>query len=107
MNMKTCDSPITSKSKQSANVDIRSNVHLLSEKPLGADCEFTMCVRGRGAIGKLLRRLAPGLDPSKAGRSVLTVRQAAEWAWQKPCELCGCVPEGPVKKGAMETIEFR
>src|ERR1035441_3702651 len=102
MNTKTCDSPIISMNKETANVDIRSNVHLRSEKPLGADKEFARHVTGRGAIGKLLRRLAPGLDPSEAGRSLLTVRQAAEWAWQRPCELCGCIPEGPVKKGEVE-----
>jgi hypothetical protein len=94
-------------SEMTATIDIRANVHLRSDKPLAADKEFTRHVRGRGAIGKLLRRLAPGLDLAQAGRSLLTVRQAAEWAWQKPCELCGCVPEGVVKKGGMETIEFR
>jgi hypothetical protein len=99
--------PIISNSKQTANVDIRSNVYLRSEKPLASDKEFIRRVKGRRAIGKLLRRLAPGLDPAEAGRSLLTVRQAAEWAWQRPCELCGCIPEGPVKKGAVETIEFR
>jgi hypothetical protein len=108
MNTRTCDSPTISNSDHTANIDIRSNVHLRSEKPLVSDREFVRHVRGRAAIGKLLRRLGPNLDPAEAGRqSLLTVRQAAEWAWEKPCELCGCIAEGPVKKGPVETIEFR
>ena len=108
MNTRTCGSPTISNNERTANIDIRSNVHLRSEKPLVSDREFVRHVRGRTAIGKLLRRLAPNLDPAEAGRrSLLTVRQAAEWAWQKPCELCGCIAEGPVKKGVAETIEFR
>jgi hypothetical protein len=107
MNMKTCDLRIISKSEQPANIDIRSNVYLRLQTPLVVDKAFQRRVTGRGALGKLLHRLVPGQDPSEAGRSLLTVRQAAEWAWQTPCELCGCIPEGPVKKGAQETIEFR
>jgi len=94
-------------SEQASNIDVRSNVYLRTDKPINADTDFMKRVTGRAAIGKLLERVAPGLDPSEAGRSLLTVRQAAEWAWQKPCELCGCIPEGPVRRGSVETIEFR
>ena len=94
-------------SEQAASIDIRSNVYLRTDKPIDADTDFMKRVTGRAAIGKLLELVAPGLDPSEAGKSLLTVRQAAEWAWQKPCELCGCIPEGPVRRGLVETIEFR
>jgi hypothetical protein len=34
-------------------------------------------------------------------------RQLAELAWEIPCSHCGAMPEGPVLRDAIETVEFR
>jgi hypothetical protein len=37
----------------------------------------------------------------------LKPRQVAELAWQIPCSRCEAMPEGPVFRDGIETIEFR
>src|SRR5437867_1926484 len=87
---------------------MQSNVRLRSNVFLSGHPEMRLQVRGRPALKKLLTRLAPGMSESDAARILrLKPRQLAELAWEIPCVDCGAVPEGPVLRGQIETVEFR
>lgn len=91
----------------SSHVTLRSNVHLRNEAPMCADRDFIRRVRGRNAISKLLSMLGIDTADRAATRRILTPRQIAEFAWERRCERCGCLPEGPVLNGGREEIKFR
>lgn len=104
--MRSCGLPTTSTTHSSSNVEVRSNVYLRSSGSLANDEPFSAVVRGHSAIGKLLRKLSPNASIEEAAR-VLTKRQFAEWMWARKCDICGCIPEGPVTRGGKVQVVFR
>ena len=98
---------ITSKTSLGSNVSIRSNVYLRNEQSVGADPAFCSRVQGRPAIRLMLAQLGVSETNSAEVSRALTPRQFAEWGWEQRCEMCGCIPEGPVLINDHEEIQFR
>ena len=98
--------PTTLTTHSSSNVEVRSNVYLRSGVSLSDDKAFCTVVRGRSAIDKLLRKVSPHASVDEAAK-LLTKLQFAEWMWARKCDICGCIPEGPVTRGGEIRIVFR
>jgi len=107
MNTRNSDSSITLPDGARSNVAFRSNIYLRAACEPHEDGEFIKRVRGHRALKLLLSKLSPLSPQNEAVRSCLTNRQAAEWLWSGRCDMCGCVPEGPVIRDGREEIEFR
>jgi hypothetical protein len=90
-----------------SNVSVRSNVFIRVSLDPAEDEKFLSQVRGRGAILKLLHRIAPDQDNRRAALKYLSKNQLAEVAWQAPCAICGALPEGPVTGTNALEIQFR
>src|SRR5437016_6332702 len=90
-----------------SNVTIRSNVFVRGEREIAKDTAFISQVRGRSALLRLLRRLAPNENPARSARRYLNRRQLAQVAWQSRCSLCDGLPEGPVLCNGIVEIQFR
>lgn len=107
MNTRDSGSPITLPDSARSDVAFRSNIYLRAACELHEDRQFIARVRGHGALNVLLSKLSPLSPPNDTARHYLTNRQLAEWLWSGRCDMCGCVPEGPVIRGGKEEIEFR
>lgn len=83
-----------------SNVSVKSNVYIRQAVDLSRDQSFLRQIRGRDALVKIVKRL-----PS--ARGLLTARQTAELAWERRCDICGAIPEGPVSRDGVEQILFR
>ena len=90
----------------SSNIEIRSNVYVRSAGSLADDKVFCNHVRGWSAIQKLVGKISPNANVEQAAKW-LTKLQFAEWMWARKCDICGCIPEGPVKRGNDIEIVFR
>jgi hypothetical protein len=90
-----------------SNVSVRSNVYVRQGVELIRDQPFLQQIRGRDALVKIVRRFNPAGDPSISTRGLFSPRQAAEFAWEKRCDICRAIPEGLVTRGGVEQIEFR
>ncbi len=89
------------------NVSIRSNVFVRVSADLCKDKEFCFQVRGREAILRLLRWIAPDQEVHNLVRKSLSKTQLAELAWQTPCAICGARPEGVVKLTPLRCVGQR
>jgi hypothetical protein len=90
-----------------SNVTIRPNVYVRTENDIEKDKRFVSQVRGRTALMRLLKHIAPSGDLNSSAKLRLSQRQVAELAWELPCSDCGSFPEGPVDRHGEESIEFR
>jgi len=98
---------ISSNNGLKSSVTVRSNVYVRTNEPLQSDKAFVKRIHGRGAIAKALALLEVNSTDRSQLTRVLTPRQIAEWAWERRCEHCGCIPEGPVFIEGREEIRFR
>ena len=98
---------ITSNNGFKSNVTVRSNVYVRTNDSLRSDQTFLKRIQGRGAIMKALALLQVNSTDYSQLTRVLTPRQIAEWAWERRCEHCGCIPEGPVFIDGREEIRFK
>jgi hypothetical protein len=92
---------------RSSNVTVRSNIFVRANSDPKNDKKFLSQIRGRVAILKVLRRIAPDEDIRRAATKYLSKVQLAEVAWQSPCAICGAFPEGPVQSSTRVEVQFR
>jgi hypothetical protein len=64
-------------------------------------------IRGAPALRKYLQQIASGLPVETAAREKLRPWQQAQLAYELGCNRCGALPEGRVRSGEGDRIEFR
>ena len=91
-----------------SNVTIRSNVFVRREPLVEDDRTFLAQVRGRSALGQLLRRLEPRRElQGPVARRYFTREQLAWAARVGRCGECNAFPEGPVCVDGEIEVQFR
>jgi hypothetical protein len=89
-----------------SNVKLRSNVFIRVNPDLRFDKPFQAQVRGRTALDRMLRKISAGTNEF-AGVRYLNLSQRLEYCHDLRCDVCGNVPEGPVRQNGSISYEFR